>query len=376
MTSKGMKPETVAIHTPGIGRDGAVAPSIQLSTTWQHGPAYENLHGFTYVRDTNPNVADLEARLAAMEGGAVAAAFASGMAAGAALLAGLPENSRVIFHHDLYHDFRNLAAATFPVRNIEAVFVDMTALDALKDALTDNTALVWFETPSNPKLDIIDIAAVSRLAKEAGARVAVDGTFATPVLQRPLDLGADYVIHSLTKYMGGHSDLQGGAVIAKEDNAAARAVFATRKVTGGVLSPFNAWLVSRGLQTLHCRMETHSRNAAALASFLRNHERVEVVHYPFLSGRAGEDIARAQMKAGGGMLSVEIAGGRDGALAVASRVKLILNATSLGGVESLIEHRASVEGPTPRSPQGLLRISVGLENADDLIEDLDQALSF
>ncbi|NHK28775.1 cystathionine gamma-synthase [Parvularcula flava] len=371
-----MKPETIAIHTPGIGRDGAVAASIQLSTTWQHGPAYENLHGFTYVRDTNPNVADLEARLAAMEGGAVAAAFASGMAAGAALLAGLPEGCRVIFHHDLYHDFRNLAAATFPVRKIEAVFIDMTDLEALGDALTDNTALVWFETPSNPKLDIIDIAAVSRLAHEAGTQVAVDGTFATPVLQRPLDLGADYVIHSLTKYMGGHSDIQGGAVIAREDNDAARALFATRKVTGGVLSPFNAWLVSRGLQTLHCRMEAHCRNAGVLAEFLSAHDRVETVHYPFLSGRAGEDIARAQMKAGGGMLSVEIVGGRDGALAVASRVKLILNATSLGGVESLIEHRASVEGPTPRSPQGLLRLSVGLENADDLIEDLDQALDF
>jgi len=375
-----MKPETIAIHTPGIGRDGAVAPSIQLSTTWQHGPAYENLHGFTYVRDTNPNVSDLESRLTAMEGGAVAAAFASGMAAGAALLAGLPEGCRVIFHHDLYHDFRNLSAATFPVRNIEAVFVDMTDLNALKDALTegiaDNTALVWFETPSNPKLDIIDIAAVSQMAHEAGAQVAVDGTFATPVLQRPLDLGADYVIHSLTKYMGGHSDIQGGAVIAREDNDAAHALFATRKVTGGVLSPFNAWLVSRGLQTLHCRMETHCRNAAALAAFLADHDQVEAVHYPFLSGRAGEDIARAQMKAGGGMLSVEIAGGRDGALAVASAVKLIVNATSLGGVESLIEHRASVEGPKPRSPQGLLRLSVGLENADDLIEDLDQALSF
>lgn len=376
MKPESLKPETIAIHTPGIGRDGAVAPSIQLSTTWQHGPAYENLHGFTYVRDTNPNVADLEARLAAMEGGALSVSFASGMAAGAALLAGLPAGRRVIFHHDLYHDFRNLAAATFPVRKIDAVFVDMTDLDALQAALTGNTALVWFETPSNPRLDIIDIAAVSRMAHEAGAQVAVDGTFATPVLQRPLALGADYVIHSLTKYMGGHSDIQGGAVIARDDNDAARALFATRKVTGGVLAPFNAWLVSRGLQTLHCRMETHCRNAAAVAGFLAGHDRVERVHYPFLPGRAGADIARAQMTAGGGMVSVEIAGGRDGALAVASRVQLILNATSLGGVESLIEHRASVEGPKPRSPQGLLRLSIGLENADDLIADLDQALGF
>lgn len=370
-----MKPETVAIHAPGRRRDGAVAPPLHLSTTFEHGPANELTHGFHYVRTANPNVEDLEARLAALEGGEGAVAYASGMAAAAAALGAIRPGSEIIFHRDLYFDVKTLAESVLPDRNIDPKFIDLRDEAALADALSENTALVWLETPSNPLMDVVDIGSVASTASKVGAKVLVDGTFATPALQRPFEHGADYVLHSLTKYIGGHSDVQGGALIVREGGRAVDDLKRQRTVSGGVLAPFNAWMISRGLQTLHCRMERHAANAAAIADMLEGHEAVARVRYPFLESNPQRALAVKQMSAGGGMASFDLKGGREAALRVASSVKLFVNATSLGGVESLIEHRASVEGPASPTPAGLLRLSVGLEHIDDLKEDLTQALA-
>ena len=373
-----MKPETTAIHVPEKIYDGAIAPPIQLSTTFEHGPANELIHGFQYVRHANPNVNDLEARLTALEGGIGAVAFSSGIAAGIALLNTLPHGSTIVFHDTIYFDFLTFGRSRMSNWGLRAKIIDCRDIGALRTALADGKGeaamLVWLESPANPTLDLIDIEAVSKIAAEYGAKTLVDGTFATPVLQRPFDLGADYVLHSTTKYMGGHSDVQGGALIVRDDEATVEALITTRKLTGGALAPFNAWLTSRGLQTLHCRMEKHCSNALAIATMLETHPAVARVRYPYLA--KGEDflLASKQMTAGGGMVSFDVKGGRDAAIEVAAALRLIVNATSLGGTESLIEHRASIEGPESTTPDNLLRLSVGLEHADDLIEDLKQAL--
>ena len=240
------------------------------------------------------------------------------------------------------------------------------------------TALIWAETPSNPLLEISDIAALAELAHgcdgHGGAKLLVDSTFATPMLQQPLGLGADIVLHSATKYLGGHSDVLGGALVFGPDAELAAALHDVRTTHGAVASPFAAWLVLRGMRSLAVRVERHAANALAVAEALDGHAAVAAVHYPGLPSHPGHDMARRQMRAFGGMLSFEVAGGRDAALAVASRVKLFTNATSLGGVESLIEHRASIEGPGTATPDRLLRVSVGLEHADDLVADLLAAL--
>jgi len=233
---------------------------------------------------------------------------------------------------------------------------------------------VWVETPSNPRMNITDIAAVTRLAQAAGALVVVDNTFATPVFQRPLELGADIVLHSTTKYCGGHSDAQGGMLVLKGKGPLYERLYHARMVLGAVCSPFNSWLILRGLRTLPVRMERHAANAMAVARALEGHKRIEHVFYPGLASNPGHEIAKRQMKGFGGMMSILVKGGWDEAVSAASKVRLWRNATSLGGVESLVEHRASAEGPGSTSPKNLLRLSVGLENADDLIEDLLQAL--
>ena len=369
-----MKPETLAIHAPNRRWNGAVAPPIHMTTTYEHGAdASELTHGYLYVRHDNPNVSDLEARLAALEGGAGAVAYASGMGAAAAILATLKPGDRAIFHYDLYFDIKTLAREELPQKNITAEFIDFTDRNAVEEALSKPASMVWFETPSNPQIDLIDIAFVAGLAKKAGAKTVVDGTFATPALQLPLNLGADYVMHAATKYMGGHSDVMGGAVIAKDEKAADDLKH-MRTLSGGVLSPFNAWLIARGLQTLHCRMERHCANAQAIAEFLEGHKAIEKTRYPGLPSNPDYALAKEQMRAPGGMLSFDVKGGREAAFAVASNLRLIVNATSLGGVESLIEHRASLEGADTKTPQGLLRLAVGLEHIDDLLADLEQAL--
>ncbi len=369
--------ETIAVHA-GAEVDlatGAVAPPIHLSTTFEHGPACEDLHGFAYIRESNPTQTRLEEAMAQLEGGAAAFVFGSGMGAGACVLQALEPGSHVIFPDDMYVDFRNLRQGYLAKWRIESSVVDMTDIASVQAAVRPNTGLVWTETPSNPLLKVTDLGAVCDIAKQARARVLTDNTFATPILQRPLDLGGDIVMHSTTKYCGGHSDVQGGCLIFRENDSFAEHVLQTRKILGAVASPFNSWLVLRGLRSLACRVEKHSANAAAVAAALSQHSAVEAVNYPGLASHAGHEIAARQMKAFGGMLSFLVKGGWDEAVEVASRVKLFINATSLGGPESLIEHRASSEGKDSITPKNLLRLSVGLEHADDLIEDLLQALA-
>jgi cystathionine gamma-synthase len=258
---------------------------------------------------------------------------------------------------------------------VAASFVDMTRLDEVSAALQPRTRIVWIETPSNPLLRCVDIVAMAELAHRAGARAVCDNTFASPALQRPLDLGCDLVMHATTKYLGGRSDVLGGMVVTRLEDEAFAQLRSAQLFGGAVPSPFDCWLVMRSLPTLAARMRGHCASARRLASFLRAHPKVSAVHYPGLEDSPFHALARRQMADFGGMLSFEVRGGRDAAMGVAARVELFTRATSLGGVESLIEHRASIEGPESRTPQGLLRVSVGLEHPDDLVDDLDRALA-
>lgn len=371
-----MRLETIAVRAGGEPdpATGAVAPPIHLSTTFEHGPAAEELHGFSYIRDANPTGTRLEEALASLEGGSSSLIFSSGMAAGAAYVQSLPAGSHIVYPDDLYHGFRVLFEEFAPRWGLSASAIDMSNLDSFGPALRKETRLLWTESPSNPLMKVVDLGELAGIAHDVGAKLLVDSTFATPALQQPLLLGADCVLHSTTKYLGGHSDVQGGALVFRSGAEEHDLVEHTRQILGAVASPFNSWLVLRGLRSLCCRMERHSANAMAIARSLQTHSAIEAVHYPGLSSHSGHAVARKQMKQFGGMLSIQIAEGRDAAVAVASRLKLFINATSLGGTESLIEHRASSEGPRSLTPQNLLRISVGLEHPDDLLEDLLQAL--
>jgi cystathionine gamma-synthase len=312
--------------------------------------------------------------MAAVEGGAAALAFASGQAATAAVFQALRPGDHVIVPDSVYYGTPKLVNALFVPWGLEASSVDMSSLDAVRAAVRDTTRVIWIETPSNPLLTITDIAGVVAIARQAGAVVVVDNTWATPVCQRPLELGADIAMHASTKYLGGHSDVMGGVLVGREENAFFARLREIQHTSGGIAAPFDAWLVHRGLKTLVWRVRAHTGNAVAITRFLASHDAVRAVHYPGLDSHPGHDIAAKQMRLFGGMASFEIRGGRTEALAVAAKCKLFTRATSLGGTESLIEHRASIEGPSTRAPESLLRISVGLEHADDLIEDLDQAL--
>jgi cystathionine gamma-synthase len=368
--------ETIAIHA-GMHIDdetGAIAPPIHLSTTFERSEQGDTPRGFSYIRDGNPTQNRLEEALAAIDGGSKALAFASGMAAGTALMQAMPAGSHIILPDDSYYSFRAIAGEFFRRWNLTSDIVAMEDIEAVRRAMRAETKLLWIESPSNPLMKIVDITAVCALARERGAVSVVDGTFATPALQRPIDLGADVVLQSTTKYLGGHSDVQGGALVFAKDGELNEHVEHTRMLIGGVASPFNSWLILRGIRSLAARMRVHSENAMAIARFLAKNKRVEVVYYPGLETHARHDVARRQMSAFGGMLSFLVRGGRNDALAVAAKTKLFVRATSLGGVESLIEHRNSSEGPTSKTPENLLRVSVGLEHVDDLIADLEQAL--
>lgn len=372
-----MRIETLAVKT-GMDPDGtsrAIAPPITLSTTFERGEDGSYPGGFDYSRTGNPNRASLEAALAALEGGPEAIAFPSGMAATFSVIFSLSPGDHVVAADDAYYGTGVLLRDSFAERGIEASFVDMTDLDAVRAAVRPNTRLVWMETPSNPLIRISDIEAVAGIARESGAISCCDNTWATPLLQRPLDLGVDLVVHSTTKYLGGHSDVTGGAVIVREPGGTLEALRKIQKDGGLVPSPFDAWLTRRGLESLAARMAMHCANAMELARFLDAHPRVERVHYPGLEDDPGHALAARQMSGFGGMLSFDVVGGRAEAFAVAANVRVIARATSLGGTHSLIEHRASIEGPTTRAPENLLRMSVGLEHPDDLKEDLDRALA-
>jgi cystathionine gamma-synthase len=368
--------ETLAVHA-GHHPDaatGAVSPPIHPSTTFAREPDGTLPHGFLYARSDNPTRRELERSLAALEGGETAIAFASGMAATAAVFQSMLPGEHVIAPEDAYYGTARLLREVMAGWGLGSTLVDMTDPHAVAEAVTPHTRLIWIETPSNPALAVTDIARVAAIAHAAGARCVCDNTWATPLLQRPLALGCDLVMHSTTKYLGGHSDLTGGALIAPEDDDWAARLRTLQALGGGVPSPFDCWLLMRGIRSLAWRMRGHCENAAIVAAFLARHEAVAVVHYPGLASDPGHAVAARQMTGFGGMVSVQVKGGAEAALDVVRRVKLFTRATSLGGPESLIEHRASVEGPESRTPPGLLRLSIGLEHPDDLVQDLDQAL--
>jgi cystathionine gamma-synthase len=371
-----MKRETLAVHA-GAEPDAetrALAPPIHLSTTFEHPPDSGELDGYLYSRYGNPTQDRLERALAALDGGTDALVYGSGMAAAAALLDAMAPGDHLLLADDTYFSVRRLARALGERVGFAVDLVDATDLGAVRAALRPATRWVWIETPSNPHIRVVDIAGVAELARAAGARVVVDGTFATPILQQPLALGAHVVLHSCTKYMGGHGDVQAGALILAGGDELAATLSAQRIARGAVASPMSSWLVLRGLRSLPARMEWHCRSAMTIAHALDGHPAIERVYYPGLASHGQHAVAARQMSAFGGMISARMRGGRAGALAVAGRLQLFRNATSLGSPESLVEHRESVEGPDSPTEPDLLRFSIGLEHPDDLVADLLRAL--
>lgn len=368
--------ETLAVHSGGSPDEttGAIASPIHLSTTFERTPDAQYPRGFGYIRDGNPTQSRLEEALAVLDGGEFALAFASGMAAAAAIVQSLPSGSHVILPEDGYFTVRVLARDYLDKWGMSYDLVDVTDREAVEGAVRPATRLIWAESPSNPLMRVADIVSLSEVAKSAQAQLVIDGTFATPALQRPLALGANIVLHSTTKYLGGHSDVQGGALVFRERDKLSEIVTQTRKVLGAVASPFNSWLILRGVRSLSARMRVHCENAMRVATFLQTHPRVEAVHYPGLPEDPGHSVATRQMRAFGGMLSFRVRGGKGETIAVISRTRIFTPATSLGGVESLIEHRSSAEGAESTTPGNLIRLSIGLEHSDDLIGDLKQAL--
>jgi cystathionine gamma-synthase len=373
-----MKIETRAVHA---GRHvdpatGAVTAPIHLSTTFERGADGEYPRGFSYSREDNPNRRALEECLAALEGGKQALCFSSGLAVATALVQGLEPRDHVIIADDVYWGLRRVIGEVFGKWGLETSYVDMTSIDDVHAAFRLNTRLVWLETPSNPLMKVTDLAAIAALCRGASPNIITvcDGTFATPVLQHPLDSGIDMVAHSTTKYLSGHSDVVGGALITRNENYLFERARKSQRYGGSVPSPFDCWLTLRGIETLPWRVRAQSDNAMKVAQFLKAHAAVEAVHYPGLPDHPGHRIAARQMSAFGGMMSFQVRGGREAAMSAVARTKLFIRATSLGGAHSLIEHRASVEGPQSRTPQDLIRVSIGLEHTDDLIDDLTQAL--
>ena len=371
-----MKIETLAVHAANEPdpATGAVAAPIHLSTTYLRAADGSYPGGYVYGRSENPNRVALETALALLEGGAAAAAFASGLAAIHAIFQALQPGDHAIVSQDIYHGTHVMLEKVMLRWGLDISFISFDDLDTVRGALRQNTRLVYLETPTNPMMKIIDLAEVVALAHDAGAKVVVDNTLATPVLQRPLDLGADISVHSSTKYFGGHSDVTGGALIVKSADELFTRIREEQSLAGAVPSPFDCWLIRRGLATLPLRVAAQSANALKVAEFLQAHPGVSRVHYPGLPDHPDHAIARKQMSAFGGMLSFQIAAGEAAARKVASNTKLFTQATSLGSVESLIEHRASVAGESASTPRDLLRLSVGIEAAEDLIEALEHAL--
>jgi cystathionine gamma-synthase len=371
--------ETRAIHA---GQEpepayGAVNVPIYQTSTYAQTAVGEH-KGYDYARTGNPTRTALETAVAALEDGFGALCFSSGMAAESTFFSSFEAGDHVVLADDVYGGtYRLLAQVLQRSMGLQFDTVDLTDLDALKKAIREETRVVWVETPTNPLLKIIDIAAVADLAHQAGAWCVVDNTFASPYLQRPIALGADAVIHSATKYLGGHSDVVGGVIVTTTAEMHERLAF-LQNAAGAVPGPLDCFLVLRGLKTLALRMEAHSRNAARIAEFLSGHRRVLRVYYPGLPGHPGHDIAARQMSAFGGMVSFDVES-EEGALEVCGRTKLFFLAESLGGVESLIEHparmtHASVANSPLEVPPTLVRLSVGVEHPDDLVEDLAQAL--
>ena len=371
-----MKQETIAIHKGNLysHATGDVTSPISLSTTYIRDRQGGYPGGHMYSRVSNPNRSALEAVLTALEHGADAAAFSSGNTAGMTVFQALKPGSHIIAPDDMYWGFKKQLQSIF-ADTLQFDFVDLTDLSNIESHIKSNTAMIWIETPSNPLLKITDIEAVASITKKHGLILACDSTFASPCLQNPIDLGADIVMHSTTKYIGGHSDVLGGALITATKNEFWEKIKNIQQIGGAVSAPFDCFLLLRSIKTLPYRMRGHSANGLALAQYLEKHPQVEAVYYPGLPSHPQHEIAKKQMSGFGGMLSILVKGDVDKARDVANSCILFTQATSLGGVESLLEHRYSVEGPDTKTPQNLIRISVGLENIDDLIEDINIALT-
>jgi cystathionine gamma-synthase len=391
-----MKIETRAVHAGRNPEGGTrdVVPAIHLSTTFHKADDGTLPGGYLYGRPNNPNREALEHALASLEEGSAALAFSSGSAATLAVFQALSPGDHVIAAEDAYYGTPILLRTVMANWGLKHTLVNMQDLAAVERAVTPATRLIWTETPSNPLLNVTDLRAIVALAKTCGAMVACDNTWATPLFQLPLKLGVDVVMHSVTKYLSGHSDVTMGALVfrenggkekdgkengcgetsAKEKSPLLEKITAIQHEGGAVPSPFECWLTLRGLQTFPYRVRAHAENAQRVAEFLSTQPKIEAVHYPGLPSHPGHKIAAAQMSGFGGMMSIQVKGGQAEAFKLISGLKLFSHATSLGSTHSLIEHRASVEGANTRSPANLLRLSIGLEHPDDLIDDLEQAL--
>ena len=372
------RPATVAAQALGYvdAATGGIVPPVHPSTTYERDASNRLLGGRLYSRADNPSYDHVEAVMTALEGGAASAVFASGMGAATAVFLALRPGDHVLAPRVIYWALRGWLVGWATAWGLRIEEVDMTRPAAVAAAARPGqTKLIWAETPANPTMAVSDISALAEIARGAGARLAVDSTFATPVHTQPLALGADIVMHSATKYLNGHSDVVAGTLTTRaEDDFWARAK-AVRVQGGAVLGPFEAWLLLRGMRTLFVRVAAQSRSAQAIAERLSGNPRLEAVLYPGLPGFDGHEVAARQMRGGfGGMMSIRVKGGAKAALAAMGRLRVWKRATSLGGVESLVEHRASVEGPQSTTPPDLLRMSVGLEDTADLIADVESAL--
>lgn len=373
-----MELSTKLIHEHNVkDSSGAVMAPIVLSTTFERGDdgtSYPS--GFIYSRFDNPNRQSLEQKLAAMENGTSCVSFGSGLAAATAVFQSLKTGDHIILPDDTYFSIRSILEILFVNFGLSFTLVDMNDVAQVEVAIQPNTKLIWIETPSNPLIKVADIAAVVAIAQKHNCFTVADNTWATPYYTNPIDLGVDIVLHSTTKYLGGHSDILGGALIFKENNQRYEFIRNYQKLGGSVPSPYDCWLLCRSLTTFTARMPIHSNNAMQLAAYLETHPKIERVLYPGLPSHPSHAIAKKQMNNGfGGMLSILVKGGQAEALQLASALKLFTHATSLGGVESLIEHRKTIEGPTSATPNNLLRISVGIEDTKDLLQDFEQALT-
>ena len=372
-----MKIETLAVHSgyaPATDENQSLVEPITLGTTFERAADGEfKRAGRSYTRDSNPNRDGWERTLAELEGGEAAAAFASGSAASLAVLQALTPGDHVIATTG-YYGTTKILRTIMAQWGLQSSIFDTSDIAAVRAAVTPQTRLIWIETPSNPQLRVTDIAAVAAIAQKAGARLACDNTVGTPVLQRPFELGADLVMHSTTKYLGGHSDVLGGAIVSRKEDEFFAKIRHLQTIGGAVQSPWDSWLLHRGARTLPLRVRTQAANAQALAEFLSRHPKVERVLYPGLKSHPGHEIAAQQMSAFGGLMAVLVKGGQPDCFALAAKLRLIRRATSLGGVETTIEHRASIEPPEQGTPPNLLRLSVGIEHVDDLINDFKQAL--
>lgn len=370
--------ETIAIHgsmkTTDYEND-TIVPGIEVSTIYEHRNGGHQEGDDKYIRHTNPNRSQLENVICELEEGSHCAVFASGMAAVSSVFQSVESGAHVLVPNDVYFGTRKLMWEFADKWNLEVDFIDMTNLATVRSSLKENTKLVWMETPSNPRLLITDVIEVSKLVKEKGAVVAVDNTWPTPYNMRPLELGADISVHSTTKYLGGHSDILGGAVITNDNEAFFDKIRLIQHVQGAVPSPRDCWLLSRSIRSFPYRMRAHNENARKVAEFLSKQPNIKDVYYPGLESHPGHEIAKAQMDDFGGMISFLIDGGYEEAIAITGKSKLIKAATSLGGIESIWEHRKSSEGDESPTPDNLIRLSVGLEHPDDIIADLEQALS-